>query len=162
MNEPTETPGPGARATPAPVRQRVRIALPPADAFELFTSGLARWWPLHSHSCTGERDARVVVEPRVGGRVIERGHDGRDHPWGTVTEWQPPRAFAMTWHPGQDPARATQLGVRFEPCEGGCELSLLHEGWSARGDEAERMRDNYAEGWPRVLQPLVDLAAAGG
>jgi hypothetical protein len=32
----------------APVRKTVRVKAPIAHAFEVFTSGLTRWWP-HDH-----------------------------------------------------------------------------------------------------------------
>jgi hypothetical protein len=34
------------RVVIAPVRKTVRVKAPIAHAFEVFTSGLTRWWPL--------------------------------------------------------------------------------------------------------------------
>lgn len=110
-----------------------------------------------SHSCSAERDARVVFEPHAGGRVIEIATDGRQHLWGTLAAWQPPALFAMTWHPGRPESEATRLEVRFKPIEGGCAIELTHDGWSQRGDGAEA-REAYARGWPQVLAGLERLA----
>lgn len=133
------------------VRHAVDVALPADEAFALFTSGLTRWWPLASHSCSQSPGATVRFGAEVGARVVERGGDGREHVWGTITEWQPPHGFAMSWHPGQDPAQATALEVRFEPVGTGCRVSICHGGWEARGDGAAEMRDNYDRGWVHVL-----------
>lgn len=141
----------------APVHHRIEVPLAPAQAFELFTAGIARWWPMASHSCSAERDARVVFEPFIGGRVIETASDGREHTWGTLTAWQPPGHFAMTWHPGRPDAEATHLDVRFHAIDGGCAIELAHDGWSQRGDAAEA-REGYARGWPRVLAELERIA----
>jgi hypothetical protein len=136
---------------PSPVRQRVVVALAPDDAFELFTRGVARWWPFGGHSCSGEAALDVVFEPRVGGAVTEIASGGAKHPWGRLTAWSPPDHFRMTWHPGQDPAAATVLSVRFAAVDGGCEVAIEHGGWEARGDRADEARAGYDEGWAFVL-----------
>ena len=41
----------------------------PAEAFDLFTAGIASWWPVRTHSYGGEAVTSVVFEPGVGGRV---------------------------------------------------------------------------------------------
>lgn len=142
---------------PPAVRHRIEVPQTPAQAFELFTAGIARWWPMVSHSCSAERDARVVFEPHPGGRVIEITRDGRQHVWGTLTAWQPPAQFAMTWHPGRPESEATRLEVRFQAIDGGCAIELTHDGWSQRGDAAEA-REGYARGWPQVLAGLEHLS----
>jgi len=140
-----------------PVEQRIVVRLAPADAFELFTRGLARWWPFKGHSCS--EDAQdVLFEGHVGGAVTEIGADGSRHTWGTLTAWDPPSAFAMTWHPGQDAARATQLSIRFTAVATGCEVHLVHGGWDVLGDGAEATRGNYDQGWAWVLGHFVQRA----
>jgi len=73
------------------------------------------------------------------------------HAWGVLTAWEPPLHFAMAWHPGQSPDRATALSVRFLAVEGGCEVALEHSGWSACGDDAAAARNSYDEGWVYVI-----------
>ena len=64
-----------------PIRKSVIVPLDPAAAFDLFTRDIDRWWPKESHSLAAAdglgQEAHVRVEPRVGGRVIETGADGR-------------------------------------------------------------------------------------
>jgi len=145
-----------------PVCHAVDVALPVEDAFALFTGGLARWWPLGSHSCSQDAGATVRFGTGVGAAVVEVAPDGATHPWGTLTRWEPPHAFAMRWHPGQDAALATLLEVRFEPQGGGCRVSICHGGWEARGANAAEVRGNYERGWVVVLGGLAEAAAKPG
>jgi mannose-6-phosphate isomerase-like protein (cupin superfamily) len=131
-----------------PVCHEVTVRLAPADAFELFTQGMGRWWPFAGHSCSGADGLTVEFEPRVGGRVTEVAKDGTRHPWGLLTAWQPPHGFEMTWHPAQPEAHATRLAVRFTPADGGCTVAIEHAGLEVRGPEVRR---NYDEGWAIVL-----------
>ncbi|MCP5181796.1 MAG: SRPBCC domain-containing protein [Pseudomonadales bacterium] len=145
-----------------PVIRELDLDCSPTHAFDVFTSQLARWWPLFSHSCFGEADARVEFEPFAGGKVVEINSAGERAVWGTLLEWNPPRGFSMTWHPGQAEDQATVLEVRFESTlpdaktahtqEPGCRLTLIHQGWAKRGETAGTVRDSYATGWVVVLE----------
>ena len=107
----------------------VTVPLAPADAFRLFTDELAGWWPLPTHSVHAEAATGVVIEPRVGGRIYETTADGRTADWGEVSAWEPGERFATSWHPGNDPALATQVDVRFSPTPtGGTAVDLVHTG----------------------------------
>ena len=145
-----------------PVCKEVSVALDAPQAFALFTEGMARWWPMRSHSCFAEQAVRIEIEPRVGGRVTEHARDGRSSPWGQVTAWEPPLRFAMTWHPANAPEQATRLEVSFTPAAAGCILRLVHDGWEARGDDAGSIRHEYDTGWGQVLERYVELAQAAG
>lgn len=146
----------------APVRKQVTVRLAQRDAFELFTVGLSRWWPLATHSCAQSNALRVVIEPRAGGAVLEHARDGTTAPWGTVLVWDPPRQFAMTWHPASDPRQATRVDVEFlDAGQGLCRVELVHSGWEARGMEAGPVRDRYDGGWVVVLA-AYEAAARGG
>lgn len=48
------------------------------------------WYP---YNYSGERLKRIVVEPRVGGRVYEDWGDEAGHLYSNVTHWDPPRAM---------------------------------------------------------------------
>ena len=93
----------------AAVEHRVQVALAPAEAFDLFTRQIARWWPFAGHSCFDAEARDVQFEPRVGGAVTELARDGRRMPWGTLTAWSPPGGFAMRWFPGLDESLAIDV-----------------------------------------------------
>jgi hypothetical protein len=45
----------------APVRKSVRVKAPMARAFDVFTSGLSRWWPLdHGKPLVGQGHGRFA------------------------------------------------------------------------------------------------------
>jgi hypothetical protein len=144
----------------APVVRSVTVRLAPRDAFELFTREIGLWWPFAGHSCGGESSVDVHFEPRVGGAVTELGKAGERWPWGTLSEWDPPRAFAMSWHPGLPTDGATRLRVTFTARGGETEVRVVHDGWAARGRDAQVKRDQYDQGWPQTLAAFGAAAAA--
>ena len=97
--------------------KKVRVPLPPEQAFDLFTTGMATWWPLATHSIGGSAATGVRFEGAVGGRIVEYGVQGPTGYWGTVSDWDPPLSVSFTWHPGSDPKRAGRVTVTFQPVE---------------------------------------------
>jgi uncharacterized protein YndB with AHSA1/START domain len=145
--------------TPAPVRKTLTVALPPAEAFALFTQDLPRWWPMARYSILEGTHAGFEFGQRSGAEVCEIGVDGRRHRWATITEWDPPRAFALAWHPGREASQATRLRVEFAPAAAGTEVRLHHDGWQALGDDAAGTRGRYDGGWQLVLDAFARGAA---
>jgi hypothetical protein len=143
-----------------PLVKRLHLRLPVAEAFAIFTREIGRWWPLGSHSCSLDRAARLELDGRVGGTINEHAPDGRVHCWGTLVVWEPPHRFAMTWHPGRDATEATHVEVRFEEEGDGCTMQLIHAGWEARGAAAMRAREQYDQGWVKVLGEFERFGAA--
>jgi uncharacterized protein YndB with AHSA1/START domain len=112
----------------------VLVQLPPERAFELFTAGMATWWPLATHSVGKLTATDVRLEGAVGGRIVEYGVQGPTGYWGTVSDWDPPLSLSFTWHPGSDPKRAGHVTVRFRPVEAGTEVELTHSPWDGWDD----------------------------
>ena len=145
-------PIPAAEPYP-PIHRSVTVSAPPEKAFRRFTAEMSSWWPLASHS-VGQRDAESVsMEGRAGGRIVERIRGGRECVWGTITAWDPPRRVAFTWHPGDDPARAQDVEVRFTPEGQGAatRVELEHRGFERLGALAKRAHRGYPLGWTYVL-----------
>jgi uncharacterized protein YndB with AHSA1/START domain len=134
----------------APIVVDLVVPCPPERAFDYFTRDIARWWPLASHSVGGDKALGVAFEPRVGGRLVESLHDGRESTWGEVTAWRPGRQVAFTWHPGRDPDTAQLVDVRFAAHPSGTRVTLTHGGWDRRDDGATA-RENYVGGWKLVF-----------
>jgi uncharacterized protein YciI len=142
-----------------PIRREILVEADPAAAFEVFTGGIGRWWPLDELSVHG-RDATVSFTESstesstgsfAGGQIIERSADGETAVWGTVTRWEPPDAVAFSWHPGQAAERASHVLVTFAAAGPGQTLvRLQHAGWEAFADPAAA-RAEYDHGWPLVL-----------
>ncbi|MGQ0648386.1 MAG: SRPBCC domain-containing protein [Gemmatimonadaceae bacterium] len=126
------------------------------QSFERFTTGIATWWPLRSHSVGGENAQTVLFEPRVGGEIVEKIGGGKESLWGTVLEWDPPAHFAITWHPGRERNTAQRVDVHFVPDAGATRVELTHSGWEAMGKLAKVARRGYPMGWAYVLRLYAD------
>ena len=141
------------------VRSSASVPLAPAEAFRLFTHDMASWWPLITHSVYGREATGITIEPRIGGRVFETTDDGRTSDWGIVSAYRPGERLAMSWHPGEEPAMATRVDIRFEPSpEGGTTVDLVHTGWEVRGAEGPSIAADYSPGWKFVLGRFVAAA----
>jgi uncharacterized protein YciI len=138
-----------------PIRREILVDADPAAAFEVFTGGIGRWWPLDELSVHGKDATVSFTESSAGsfadGQIIERSADGETAVWGTVIRWEPPDAVAFSWHPGQPAERASHVLVTFAAAEPGRTLVRLeHAGWEAFADPAAA-RAEYDHGWPLVL-----------
>jgi len=147
-----------------PLRASITVRREPADAFRIFTKEMGGWWPLQVHSlAVDEHDGRVnaetvVVEERVGGRIVERLSDGTEGTWGTVTTWDPPARVVIAWKPNTNANPPTELEIRFTPAADGTLVELEHRGWERFGAIAEEARGSYGEGWVVTLSLFAAAA----
>lgn len=150
-----------------PVRKTLTVPLSRERAFALFTEELHRWWPA-SHHIGQEALARVVMQPRAGGRLYEIGVAGTESDWGRVLAWEPPARVLLAWHLNAqwdydpDPARASEVEVRFA-AEGGSStrVDLEHRKIERHLEGAQRIRDGVdgPDGWAGILAGYRELAA---
>ncbi|HEX2724948.1 MAG TPA: SRPBCC family protein [Beijerinckiaceae bacterium] len=151
--------------TPAPVRKSIFVRAQQQRAFEVFTSGIGRWWPPSHHIGKAEmQDA--IIEPRAGGRWYERGVDGSECEWGRVLAWDPPQRVVLAWQLTADwqfdPKLVTEVEVRFTPEGEGTRVDLEHRNLERFGERADTVRGQIdAEGgWGLILQNFADAATA--
>jgi uncharacterized protein YndB with AHSA1/START domain len=140
--------------------KRITVDLPVEEAFELYTEGIANWWPYSTHSVEEEDVVTVVFEAREGGSIYERAKSGKEHVWGTVLAWDPPNRIVHTWCPGRGEDTAQEVEVRFEPAGSGTRVELVHTGWEKLADRAAETFKNYDSGWDYVLGEYVERANA--
>src|ERR1700759_2979682 len=100
----------------APVRKIVRVKAPIAHAFEVFTGGLARWWP-YDYGVGKKPIEKVLIEPRLGGRWLEISEDGTETAVATITHWEPPHRLGVILQIKAQgkagPAMKSEVDVRF-------------------------------------------------
>ena len=147
----------------APVRKTVHVKAPIAHAFEVFTSGLTRWWPLE-HGVGKKPIQKVLLEPRLGGRWLEISQDGTETSVVTITLWQPPYRLVMLWQISAqwkpDAAMKSEVDVCFT-AEGpeATVVELVHHKFETMGAEAgASMRRDVDGGWPGLLDRYVQEA----
>ena len=144
--------------TVPPVLRTVTVSRPVEEAFRIFTEETGSWWPLgtHSRSAAGHRGEEVkaetvVIEGRVGGRIYEVMSDGTEASWGEVIAWEPPHRVVFSWKPNPRPEPPTEVEVTFIAHDVGTRVDLEHRGWERLGEAAAQAREDYTQGWPRVL-----------
>ncbi len=147
----------------APVHAGVDVPVPPAKAFEVFTTRMTDWWPVEYAMVPTPRT--IVIEPKKGGRWYERGADGSEKLVATVTAWDPPNRVAFDWHIDaawqSNLKLATAVDVRFTPAGKGTHVSLEHRNLDRFGEQAEATRQGLAGkgGWGDLLQGFVKAAS---
>ncbi len=139
------------KAETEPIVKSVAVSWSPEAAFRRFTDEIGTWWPLETHSLSGERAQTLTMEGREGGRLYETDVDGNTLLWGTVTAWQPSEYVAFTWHLDRDPSGAQRVEVRFTAEGEGTIVELTHRDWEVFAERAEEVRGNYDGGWDGVL-----------
>src|SRR5664279_5133327 len=146
----------------APVRKSIRVEAPIAHTFEVFTSGLTRWWP-HTHGVGKKPIQKVLMEPRLGGRWLEIAEDGTETPAATIIVWEPPHRFAMLWQINAqwkpDTAMTSEVDVRFTAEGDATRVELVHHKFETMGAEAgASLRRDVDGGWPGLMQRFVEEA----
>jgi uncharacterized protein YndB with AHSA1/START domain/uncharacterized protein YciI len=143
--------------TVPPIRREILVDAGPEAAFEVFTGGVGRWWPVAELSVYGAGATVAFTD----GQIVERAEDGRVAVWGTVIGWEPPGALSFTWHPGRGPERASHIEITFTAAGGQTLVAVTHSGWEAFEDPAAA-RAEYEHGWPLVLDSYRDHAGRPG
>jgi len=146
------------------LRHEVMVAVPPQAAFEAFVQ-LDRIKP-REHNLLAVPIAETVVEPQVGGGIIDRGIDGSECQWGTVLAYDPPHRFRFSWNIGpdwqttSDPQRVSEVDVTFTHEGEGTRVTLVHRHLERHGHGWEAVRDgvNATDGWPLYLTRFVGVA----
>lgn len=142
---------------PAPVRRSIFVHAPQAHAFEVFTSGVGRWWP-KTHAIGDAELDKPVIEPREGGRWYQRAIDGSECDIGRVLAWEPPSRLLLAWQLDPDwkfsAKLVTEVEVTFTPEGDGTRVDLEHRHLERMGDRAEEMAEKVGApgGWTTVLQ----------
>jgi uncharacterized protein YndB with AHSA1/START domain len=147
----------------APVRKSIVVNASPARAFEVFTSGLGRWWP--THRGIGKMPMKsAVMETRLGGRWYELAEDGTQTDVGKIIVWEPPQRFVMTWDVNSqwkpDTTVHSEVEVRFiADGADATRVELEHRKFEQLGTEAgESMRKDVDGGWPGMLERFKQQA----
>jgi uncharacterized protein YndB with AHSA1/START domain len=141
----------------APVRKSIRVNASQAHAFEVFTSGLDRWWPRKASIGTSSMKS-TVMEPRLGGWWYQVGEDGSRADVGKILLWEPPHRFVVSWDINSnwkpDTNVSSEVEVRFvADGPNATRVELEHRKFEQMGAEAgEKMRKDVDGGWPGMLE----------
>jgi uncharacterized protein YndB with AHSA1/START domain len=137
------------------VRTSIVVDATPERAFTVFTAEMGTWWPPEHHLLEADL-SETVFEPRVGGRIYDKGVDGSECTWARVLAYEPPDRVVFSWDIGldwtieTDHARTSEVELRFVP--DGPErtrVELEHRHLERHGEGWEAMRDAVGspDGW---------------
>ena len=141
----------------APVKKRIRVEVPQARAFDVFTNRIGAWWPRRA-SIGSAKLKTVTIEPREGGAWFEEGEDGSRATVGRVTIWDPPARLVVSWDVNHrwkpDTTVSSEVEVVFTPDGPGATIvELEHRNFEALGQAGgESMRRDVDGGWPGILE----------
>ena len=131
------------------LKETATVPVPVDRAFEIFVHGFGTWWPTEYTWAQSELD-RIFVEPRAGGRCVERNRAGEDTVWGTILVCDAPDRLALAWQitPDRrvepDPGQAGTVEVRF-----------VGDGAATRVDLEHRDFARYGSGWQDYLAAMA-------
>jgi len=117
-------------------RATVSVAVPPPEAFRVFTEEVNLWWRRgrRFRNATGEAGI-VCIEPRLGGRLFESfDSEGSEQvvEMGHVLVWEPPQRLLLQWRAVNfAPHEHTEVEVVFKPSASGTTVTVTHRGWAA-------------------------------
>ena len=141
------------------VRTEIVVEAPIDRAFQVFTEKFDRIKP-REHNMLGADIAESVFEPRVGGRVYDRGVDGSECQWGRVLAYEPPERIVFSWDISpawqieSDLDKASEVEIRFV-ADGPdrTRVQLEHRHLDRHGDGWEGTREGVGgdQGWPLYL-----------
>jgi uncharacterized protein YndB with AHSA1/START domain len=152
--------------TEAPVvRHEVVVRGTPAEAFAAFTERMDEIKP-KEHNMLGSPIVSTTFEPRVGGRIFDRGEDGSECRWARILAFDPPNRLVFSWDIGptwqleSDPGNASEVEVQFIP-DGPdrTRVALEHRHFDRHGPGWPAVRDGVADeqGWPLYLARFASL-----
>jgi uncharacterized protein YndB with AHSA1/START domain len=140
--------------TSTAVRSEITVEAPIERAFAVFTEEMESWWNPDHHLI---ETAEMVVEPRVGGHIFDRGPDGSECHWSRVLAYEPPTLFVFSWDINTsweietDPAKTSEVAVTFTAESPDRTLVVLeHRHLDRHGEGWEGMRDAVGSGWSNL------------
>lgn len=139
----------------------LRIAAPPLQVFEAFTTDIGSWWvPNPLFMLTPRGDGRLRFD---GGRLVTTLDDGGEFEVGRVTAWEPGERLALSWRQASfAPDQSTTLEVRFEAVGDDTRVTVEHRDWDAipqqhaarHGFELMLFQRRLVEHWQALLASL--------
>ena len=149
-----------------PIIKTIEVPCGQEKAFAVFVNEMGSWWPLDKRSMslkdTGKPAKSLSVEAKLGGKIVEVGHDDTEYLWGTIRSYDPHDSISMNFHMGLPPENASLVEVKFAALEKErTRVELTQSNWEAFGDMAEMMRDGYGSGWVIIFEQGY-MSACGG
>lgn len=157
------------QATTTSVVRSIVVDAPIERAFRVFTEDFDRVKP-REHNLLDVEIAETVFEPRVGGRVYDRGVDGSECQFARVLSFEPPNRLVFSWDISpqwqleSDLERTSEVEVRFiAESPDRTRVELEHRNLDRHGDGWEGAREALGSegGWPVYFERFAAVIAEG-
>ena len=155
------------QAQSSSVQKEIVVEASRERAFRVFVEQFDQIKP-RDHTLLAVEVEETVLEPRAGGDVYDRGVDGSVCRWARVLAYEPPERLVLswlisaTWELERDPARASEIEVRFvEETPERTRVELEHRHLDRHGEGWDGMRAGVdgPNGWSIYLSRYADLLA---
>jgi len=151
--------------TQTAVHLELVVAAPLERAFTMFTERFGDIKP-PEHNLLTAPIAETVLEPRVGGHIVDRAVDGSECRWARILAYDPPNRIVFSWDISPrwqletDPDLTSEVEVRF--VADGPERTLVeleHRNLDRHGTGWESVSEGVEgdQGWPLYLARYAAL-----
>ncbi|RLQ95544.1 metalloregulator ArsR/SmtB family transcription factor [Falsibacillus albus] len=126
------------------IEQEVEINAPKDIVFDSLTRHIDKWWAYRL--CGAE--SNLSIDPKAGGKFIEKGKGGNAALWGTITYFDPNNEIRLEGLLGMQGAVISAYGYRLETYGNLTLLKLSHQ---ASGLLDPEWHQAHEEGWKELL-----------
>jgi uncharacterized protein YndB with AHSA1/START domain len=156
------------QATETSVQSQIVVDAPIDEAFSVFTEGIGSWFP-PEYNLLEVEIAERIFEPRVGGRIYDRGTDGTECHWARVLAYEPPNRVIFSWDINPqwqietDHAKTSEVEVRFtSEAPERTRVELDHRHLDRHGEGWQQTHESVSGegGWPGCLRRFAERLAA--
>lgn len=138
------------------IRQEVVIDALRDEVWAALTEGIDHWW---IHRVAPVEESKMELDPRPGGRFIERWGDDDGALWGTVVFSQDPEVLRIEGSLGAGTAIHGMVEFALEPDGESTRLVTTHVAFGDRGPTA--YAPMVEDGWTRLWSPLKAYVEQG-
>jgi uncharacterized protein YndB with AHSA1/START domain len=156
------------QAAETSVQSQIVVEAPIDEAFSVFTEGIGSWFP-PEYNLLEVEIAERVFEPRVGGRIYDRGTDGTECHWARVLAYEPPSRVVFSWDISPrwqietDHEKTSEVEVRFtSEAPERTRVELEHRHLDRHGEGWQQTHESISGegGWPGCLRRFAERLAA--
>jgi uncharacterized protein YndB with AHSA1/START domain len=157
------------QAAETSAKTSIVVEAPIEEAFRVFTEDFGKFKP-PEHNMLQVEIAETIFEPRVGGRLYDRGVDGSECRWARILAYEPPDRVIFSWDISPqwqietDLEKTSEVEVSFvSETPERTRVELEHRNLERHGEGWEGTREGVGgnDGWPLYLQRFAEVVAKG-
>ncbi len=148
-----------------PLTYTIEVPCDQQHAFETFLNKMESWWPLDTRAMSrmaGSSVKSLMVEAKLGGKIVETSEDGSEYHWATIRKYDPFGYFSMDFHMGLPADQTGLVAVTFTALsDKSTKVELTHSNWEGYGDMMDMMYQGYSASWGLIFEERFKAACAG-